>query len=109
MTDTSEIMSLLEKMREQYSPEKAQTLDTVIQFNITDVNEAHYWLEVKGENLEIHEGQAEEPQMTLIATKGDFADMVYGRSKAMQAFMSGKLRVKGDMGLAMKLQTIFGL
>jgi putative sterol carrier protein len=109
MTGTNEIMSLLEKMRQQYKPDKAQNLDTVIQFNITDGDENRYWLEVKGETLEIHEGQADEPQMTLIAAKNDFADMVYGRSKAMQAFMSGKLRVKGDMSLAMKLQAIFDL
>jgi putative sterol carrier protein len=26
---------------------------------------------------------------------------------AMQAFMSGKIKIEGDMGMAMKLQTMF--
>ena len=34
-------------------------------------------------------------------------DAVLGQMDAMSAFMSRKLQVKGDMGLAVKLQTLF--
>jgi putative sterol carrier protein len=43
---------------------------------------------------------------TLKLTMSDFADMVEGRLNAMNAFMGGKLKVEGDMSVAMKLQTI---
>jgi putative sterol carrier protein len=43
---------------------------------------------------------------TLKVTLGDFVDMVEGRLNGMNAFMSGKLKVEGDMSIAMKLQTI---
>jgi putative sterol carrier protein len=33
-------------------------------------------------------------------------DMVTGKLDPTMAFMSGKIKIKGDMGLAMKLQTI---
>jgi putative sterol carrier protein len=33
--------------------------------------------------------------------------MATGAINPMTAFMSGKIKVKGDMGLAMKLQTLF--
>jgi len=33
--------------------------------------------------------------------------MVKGTMKPMDAMMSGKLKIDGDMGLAMKLQTLF--
>jgi putative sterol carrier protein len=42
----------------------------------------------------------------LKVTLGDFVDMVEGRLNGMNAFMSGKLKVEGDMSIAMKLQSI---
>ena len=38
----------------------------------------------------------------------DFLAMMSGELDAMNAFMSGKMTVDGDMSVAMKLQTIFG-
>ena len=45
--------------------------------------------------------------MTVSMAACDFVDMTEGRLDGMSAFMSGKLRVGGDMGLAMKLQNLF--
>jgi putative sterol carrier protein len=39
----------------------------------------------------------------------DYLSMMSGELNAMQAFMMGKLRVSGDMGLATKLQTVFSM
>jgi putative sterol carrier protein len=36
----------------------------------------------------------------------DFVDLATGKLDGTAAFMSGKLKIKGDMGLAMKLQSI---
>ena len=37
---------------------------------------------------------------------GDFAELVGGKLDGMTAFMTGKLKIEGDMGVAMKLQSI---
>ena len=37
---------------------------------------------------------------------GDFADLIGGKLDGMTAFMTGKLKIEGDMGAAMKLQSI---
>jgi putative sterol carrier protein len=39
----------------------------------------------------------------------DFVGMVNGTVNVMAAFMQGKIKLEGDMGLAMKFQSIFGL
>jgi putative sterol carrier protein len=37
----------------------------------------------------------------------DWLDMVSGKLSGQMAFMSGKLKLKGDMGLAMKVGGLF--
>ncbi|MCP1200392.1 SCP2 sterol-binding domain-containing protein [Notoacmeibacter sp. MSK16QG-6] len=44
---------------------------------------------------------------TITMEKSDLEDMIAGDLDATQAFMSGKLKVDGDMGVAMKLQQLF--
>jgi putative sterol carrier protein len=43
---------------------------------------------------------------TLKMTLDDFGDMISGKLDGMSAFMTGKLKIEGDMGVAMKLQSI---
>ena len=43
---------------------------------------------------------------TLKMDFSDFADLIGGKLDGMTAFMTGKLKIEGDMGVAMKLQTI---
>jgi putative sterol carrier protein len=45
------------------------------------------------------------PDITIIMASNDFADMVGGKLDSIMAFMEGKLRLKGDMMLAMQLQS----
>jgi len=58
-----------------------------------------------GNTVTNDDGQAD---CTLKIAFSDFVDMVEGRLNGMNAFMSGKLKVEGDMSIAMKLQTIIG-
>jgi putative sterol carrier protein len=39
-------------------------------------------------------------------SSNDFADLVEGRLDGVTAFMGGKLKVKGDVTLAMRLQSL---
>ena len=43
---------------------------------------------------------------TISMSAGDFRELILGRLQPTTAFMTGKMRVDGDMGLAMKLGQI---
>jgi len=49
----------------------------------------------------------DETEVTLIAAADVFQDILAGGLDPTSAFMSGKLRVEGDMGTAMRLSSIF--
>jgi len=43
---------------------------------------------------------------TVTMTAADFVDLFEGRAHGQQLFFNGKLKVDGDVGLALKLETL---
>ncbi|TAE51052.1 MAG: sterol-binding protein [Bacteroidetes bacterium] len=48
-----------------------------------------------------------EADCTVHLDLSDFNEMLAGNLNPMMAFMTGKLRIEGDMGVAMKLTSLF--
>jgi putative sterol carrier protein len=49
-----------------------------------------------------------EADCVLHATADNFSKLLQGDLNPMMAVMTGKLKIKGDMGVAMKVQSLFG-
>ncbi len=107
MATKEEIAQIFPTMCERFLPDKAQGVDGYIQFDLTGDSGGLYWLNVTGGTCTWGEGQAENPKMTLRAVAEDYMSVISGSTNAMTAFMSGKIKIQGDMGLAMKMQTMF--
>lgn len=56
--------------------------------------------------VRVSEG-AEEADVTISASEESFQKIVSGEQNPTTAYMTGKLKIKGDMGAAMKLQKLF--
>jgi putative sterol carrier protein len=63
------------------------------------------WIMDLRDDPKIVEGDGE-AQCTILMAAGDYVDMMEGRAQGQQLFFMGKLRIEGDMGLAMKLQSL---
>jgi putative sterol carrier protein len=50
---------------------------------------------------------AQEADATLITNEKTFLEIVRGERNPMTAYLTGKVKVKGDMGALMKLQSLF--
>lgn len=56
----------------------------------------------------VTEGTSDSAQCTIRMKEKDFVSLWEGKLPGPQAFMMGKLKIEGDMGLAMKLQNFLG-
>lgn len=88
------------------NPEKVAGMNAVFQFDLSGENGGVWHVELANGDGHVAEGPAENPGVTIAMAAEDFVALTEGRLDGTMAFMSGKLKVKGDMGLAMKLQTL---
>ncbi len=107
MATAEEVKSIFPSMVERFIPEKADGISAEILFDLSGDNGGLFWIRLKDGTAESGEGDISNPAMTLKATADDWHAVSTGELNAMQAFMTGKLKILGDMGLAMKLQTMF--
>ena len=74
---------------------------------VFDVEGAGQWtVRVSDGDVRVNEG-AESADCRISASEETFRKLVTGQQSAMSAYMSGKLKVQGDMGAAMKLKNLF--
>jgi len=92
--------------RFQAKPDVVQKINSVYQFNISGPGGGTWMVDCTQPGGRIVEGHAPNAKCMVAATEADFLNIVNGKLNAQMAFMSGKLKIQGDMGLAMKLQQI---
>ncbi len=86
-------------------PGKLSGLDCTYQFNIEGDSGGRWFVTIKDGKVTVNEGGAEDPDCVITVKDSDFADLLSGSLNPQMAFMMGKLKVAGDMGLALKLGT----
>jgi putative sterol carrier protein len=89
-----------------HDPSKAQGLNAAYAFDLAGDDGGQYHVVLKDGKGEAGPGAPENPNITISMKSEDFVDLATGKLDGTMAFMSGKLKIKGDMGLAMKLQSV---
>ena len=108
MSDSAAALKdIFEKMPGQINADAASGLDCVIQHDITGDDGGNYYVTIKDGAATVSEGTHDSPSMTLTMETSDFVALSNGELDGMSAFMGGKLKIAGDMGLAMKMQSLF--
>lgn len=104
-----QIEGLFKKIESHLSEELVQKTNAIYHFNVKG-DEAGIWF------LNLKEGKGScgkgdggvTPEATLTMESNHFFDMFSGKLKATSAFMSGKLKINGDLQKAMKLEKLMG-
>jgi putative sterol carrier protein len=103
----SSVAEVFEAMPRHFVPDAAAGLNATIQLDLTGEGGGQWHLAIADQTLKVTEGQAPNPNMTLKMTAADYLSMINGDANAMQMFMQGKVKVGGDMSLAIKMQNLF--
>jgi len=102
------IADLMSKMPGAFLPEKAPGVDAVIHFKFTGGEPGEWNATIKDGKCEVAQGiPRTQPNMTLTADSDDYIKIFTGEIDGMQAFMQGKIKLGGDLNLAMKLMQMF--
>jgi putative sterol carrier protein len=102
---TKEIFNEMQK-RMDANPAKLAGIKAVFQFDISGADPGVYSIAIADGKAAVSEGTSASSNITITMASNDFADMVEGKLDGITAFMGGKLKVKGDMMLAMQLQSL---
>lgn len=88
--------------------QRLSDVDATVLFDISDEQEGQWSLIIEDGQFSVQEGSTESPTVTIEITAEDLAALVEGDLNPTRAFMQGRLKVKGDMSVAMRLQNLFG-
>ena len=90
-------------------PSRADTSKTAGMNNsyAFDIEGAGQWtVKVEDGSIRVVDG-LDDADVTISASQEVFQKIVAGEQNPTSAYMTGKLKLKGDMGAAMKLQKVF--
>ncbi len=97
----------LKEMYKSFKPEVAGNLNATYIFDIAGSGGGKWTLQISDGKCELKPGAVGSGSVTISISDQDWLAIQKGKLNSQMAFMMGKLRVAGDMGLAMKLQSMF--
>ena len=101
------VQAIFKGMADSFKAEAAAGIDVVFQFNISGEGGGDWFCVIKDGSCRIEAGAHEKPACTINMAAGDFLAMMGGKLPAMQAFTSGKLKIKGDVIKSQLLEKLF--
>jgi putative sterol carrier protein len=102
-----EVKKILDLMSTQFNPDAAKGMDVVIQFNLTGEGGGNYYVQIQNGSCTLFTGTHASPRLTTSMTASDFVKLCNREADPETLFNYGKLRLTGDIALAMKMQTLF--
>lgn len=105
----ADLQPIFDSMTERFQADKAGDLDMTVQFELSGDGGGQWYASIKDGSMTVDKGSIDSPSATLKMDADDFAQMSRGDLNPMMAFMSGKIKVDGDLNSVMKFQTLVGL
>ncbi|GAA3632794.1 SCP2 sterol-binding domain-containing protein [Streptomyces chitinivorans] len=98
------------RMERQFRPERAGSLEAVIRWKVTGESEVVREIAISGGTCTVREGRGEtDPRVTLTMGDAEFLRLVSGNASPVTMFMTRRLKLAGDVGLASGLTRYFDI
>jgi putative sterol carrier protein len=100
---------LFEAMPARLNTAAAAKVNKTVQWNITGDDPGVWAIHINDGAARLIPDGVEKPDVTFTVTNNDWLTIAEGKLNPMNAFMTGKLKIAGDMGLAMKVPQLLPL
>ena len=104
------LAEVFRRMEEHFKPGSAQGVDAVVHWKVTGRpggGHDHYEVIVRGGACKVSDEPKEEPRVALTVDGVDFMRLVTGNAAGPALFMSGKLKIEGDLMFSTQIQSMF--
>jgi putative sterol carrier protein len=94
-------------MRKSFRAEKAKGVRVRYQLNLSGPNGGDWFIDVNDGKFKMNRGRIDNPNVTLIASDKDWVALSNDTLSGTWAFLTGRLKIRGDHALARKLDEMF--
>jgi putative sterol carrier protein len=101
------IRETFQNMPAAFQKDAAKGFSGVYQFELSGEGGGTWHAAITNGELQVAEGAHAAPDVVISAKAEHYLAIAEGRMNQMLAFATGKLKVRGDLGKAMKLQSLF--
>ena len=93
----------------RFSPEAAKGVRVTYELQLRGDAGGVWHVVVADEKCQLHSGPAADPDVTIVMSAEDWRKLTAGQLDAAEAFFAGRIEVRGNLSLALQLQSLFGL
>ena len=101
---------IFRRMVQHFRPDRAQGVEAVIHWKILDRPDGgydHYEFVIASGSASLNEAPTLDPTLEFRIAPVHFLRLVTGNAAGPMLFMTGKLKIKGDLGLAARAPSFF--
>lgn len=103
---TGSVSKVFDKIKTLLAPELIDNVKATYQFELKGADAGSWFVDLKNSPGQVVEGAPTSADCTMTLSSDDFLALFGGKLKATDAFFGGKLKIKGNMGAAMKLEKL---
>ena len=104
---SSAVREMMERMPGAFLPAKAGDAKALIQLALTGEEGGAWLLDIGNGKCDVREETAPKPDVTVTMDANDFVALYSNTLNPVQAFMSGRIKVSGNVGMVMQLLNWF--
>ena len=98
---------IFDGMRGSFQPAKAKGVHARYQWDLSGPNGGEWWIDVNDGTYKMGTGKIASPSVTFIAKDKDWVAICNDQISGTWAYLTGRLKVRGDQGVARKVGEIF--
>ena len=107
MTEPESVEEVFAEMKRRFDAPAAAGIDVTYRFVLSGRGGGTWSVVVRDGVCAVHSGEVDRPNLTVEMEAADYLEMVAGRLDPQVAFISERLRLRGDLSLATRMQSLF--